>query len=249
MNSELKCLSQCATIFQIFGLQYFSVKSLSFKNLLVYPSWKYTIYFVLVLIILLGLMTIYAVLAAHEHLNEKLALRTVLNYLVQKSIIILLIVITCVSLIQSYTSTPQTKLFYLNCFRIARIAKDNFKDPIDHHPFKKKILRYFFGTELFLRILQVILCFFHKNPDHMVGELLATLPLTFLYTTIFKFFFYVMLVNFHLDTSYKIAFEVFEPSSTNTDSVSIIFTPSKPALKLQLKIQNLRIIWPRLPMG
>lgn len=52
-----------------------------------------------------------------------------------------------------------------------------------------------------------------------------------------------MLVRFHLDATYELAFEVFDQSSSIPDSVSIIFTPSKPALKLQMKMQSLRIIY------
>lgn len=150
MKLVVKYFGHCAALFQVFGQQYFSVSTLTSENQKRFPSLKYTLYFIVLLVILTGQMGIFVSIASSESIEEKLTSKTILNYVVTHSMYDGLILIICVSLIQSFITTPLMKKFYLNCFEIARKSEQDFYNSIDHRRIRRKLFRHYIKIKPFL---------------------------------------------------------------------------------------------------
>lgn len=246
MDSVVKYLSLCATLFQIFGHQYFSVATLTPENQRKLPSIGYSIYFAFVFVTLTGLMVIFASYASSEAVEEKLSSKTVLNYLIQHSMYAGLILIICVSLIQSYIATPLIKKFFLNCIRIARMSQQSFQHSIDHRRIARNIFKNFFYIMIFFlatqNILYIVERIFNESTDNFI-IIFAAVPLLFLNVTAFKFAFHVKMVNFHLETLDDLLREIFDCPKIIVRLLLQVSTvkPSR-TIDYSIKLKNIRKI-------
>lgn len=249
MNSSLKYLSCFAIIFQICGLQYFAINTLSCDNQKKGPSKFYKVYFVLVFVILTGQMAIFASVASAQYIDMPLNAKTVINYIIQHSMYIGLIIIICVSLIQSYTSTTLLKMFYLNYIEIARICVTSFRHRIDHQRIHKEIFKFFlfvmsfyFGAHCIVNTYELSTVGFSSK------NLLSFMPLVFLDITVFKFIFCVKLVNFQIEKICELLTDIFSPPLSIIDNVNIYVKPRnslklKKKFEMSIKIKNLKRIY------
>lgn len=214
-DSAVKCLSDCALIFQLCGHQFFSVASLFDKKQKKRPTIRYTIHFFISVFIQSSQM---GALATLEHSREALSAKNILTIVVRYAMFLGLVSIIYISLIQSYMATASMKQFYWNCIKIARMFEVKCSVPIDHRPIKKSLIRnlilfvlflivsegYVYGVEIYLglKLRPLIKC------------VTAFFPLMFLATITFKFMFFVQLINLQLETYNKALKRVFEPFST-----------------------------------
>lgn len=245
MDPVVTYLSHCASVFQTFGHQFFSVRTLSTHNQNQYPSWGYTAYFIFVFVTLTSQMVTFASFVSSEDKEENLNPKTVLNYVVQHSMYVGLILITCVSLIQSYAVTPLTKKIFLNCIKIAKISQQEFSYTIDHRLIRRKVLSYFISIVLFGLISQILLYFFQTffgDEKAFLRTCFSILPLIFLKTTAFKFVFYVNMVNYQLATVRKLVLKIPSGAMKAPNHVGFYVKavkPSKPSGTTK-HIRNLR---------
>ncbi|CRK88200.1 CLUMA_CG001981, isoform A [Clunio marinus] len=107
MHSAVKYLSQCATIFQLFGHQYFSVKNLSDENLNRQPTIGYKIYFTLLFSLLVILSTIMVALLSADYKVDKITAKVIFSAAVTHSMLACLILIIVMSFVQSFTTTSK----------------------------------------------------------------------------------------------------------------------------------------------
>jgi hypothetical protein len=242
MDPVVKYLSHCSILFQLFGHQFFSVKTLSNENQKKFPSLTYTIYFVFVFIVLTSQMIIFSSFAAEE-IHVELSAKTALTSAVQHSMYIGLILIICVSLTESFSSTPLIKKFFLNCLTVAKMCQDEFNKPIDHRRIRGNVLRHFLFIILFLVVSQNLLYIYEKyfnQPRAFFQTICAILPMTYLNTTGFKYVFYVKLVNFHLETIYEILPEMFNSPKSLENILIIKPQRTYKSTSFCIKIRNLR---------
>lgn len=239
-------LSHCSTLFQLFGNQYFSVRTLTDGNQKNFPTLGYTIYFICAFILLTGDMASYSILASSEETKEMLTAKTLLTLLVQHSMHFGLLIIIFVSLIQSYVSTPLTKKFFLNSIKIASISHYELSHPIDHQRIRREVIRYFFFLILIYILSENILYFYERFFDESKSyakTLVAFLPLIYLNTTSFKFIFHVKLVNFHLENVNELIKESFQSPSKLNEKVKLVKPMKIQTDELSVKLQNLRKIY------
>lgn len=247
MNSAVKCFSHCALPFQVFGLQYFSVKTLSTENESTMPSLAYTIYFFLAFIVLTGQMAIFGYFAMSD-VDETLSAKTVVNYFVQHSMYIGLFIIIWVSLIQAYASTPLTKKFFLNSVQISKMCAKDFDFLVDHEQIRRKVLKLFLLFIVFFFTFQCLMCWYEigfEQSSVFVRTFSSILPLVFLNVAGFKFIFLVKSINFYLEAVADITLKVLKPFMTigeNFDFFMVVKT-KKPSSELSKKIKNLRQIY------
>lgn len=238
-------------LFQLFGQQLFSIKAVTSENQKKYPSLFYTIYFLVVFVVLTGLMLIFASYATAEEISEKLTAKTVLNNIVQHSMYFGLVFIIWVSLIQTYLATPLVKKFFLNCIQIAKMSEQDFGHRIDHRKIRRKVFQFFLSLFLIFFTLQNILYFYessYEDSDSFLRICIAIVPMIFLLTTAFKFIFYVKLINFHLEVVLTLIKEIMNPLGFKfIGNLSVYVRAVKPKQSrdrdLQLKIRNLRKIY------
>lgn len=249
MDPVVKYLNHCGALFEIFGHQYFSLKSLTAKNRHDYPSLSYTIYFLLVFVVLTSQMVIFTTFAASsENLDVKLNSKTVLNIIVQHSMYIGLIIIICVSLIQSFVSTPLTKKLYMNCINISQMCAKDFGHVIDHRRIRRYVLKYFIFIISFFLMTQFGLYSFGKSRGDS-ADLLQTciiiIPMIFLHSTAFKFMFYVKILNIHLEAINSILPGIFDvPKLYNGRGIiPVVNLKLQEISGLSIKIQKLRRVY------
>lgn len=236
-------LGHCSTLFQIFGQQYFSVRTLKKENQKNFPSIGYTIYFVVAFVVVMGEIVIFSTIALSDGVQQTLSQKTVLNVVVQNSMYVGLVVIIFVSLIQSFVSTPSTKKFFLNCVKIARISHYDFGHPIDHRRIRQKVFRHFLLVLLLYFASENFLYFYEKffnQFESFLKTATSFLPLMFLTTTCFKFLFYVKLVNDHLENINTLIKGMFESQSTAPLKIKFVQPIKSQPVDLSIKILNLR---------
>jgi hypothetical protein len=244
-QDPVKYLGHCAGIFQVFGHHYFPIRSLSYTNQHEFPSWSYTAYFGIVFVTLTTLMVMVATFAASDEVGETLSAKTVLNQAVQHSMYIGLILIICVSLIQSFVSTPLTKKFYLNCLKIARMCKNDFHHTVNYLRLRNNAFRYLLLTTLLLLVTQSAVYFFDKIffREKFWPTCIAVSPLLFLNATAFKFIFFVKLVNFHLEIVDDLIQEIFNRPLFERLKLHVTLVQPKTTSVMELKVRNLRRIF------
>lgn len=249
MEPAVKYLSHCAALFQLFGHFFFSVKYLTPETQKKFPSLAYTIYFLVNFVALTGQMVIFTSLASSEDIAVSLAPKSFVNYLVQHSMFIGLTVIICVALVQSFIATPLTKKLFLNFINIARMCKKEFHYDIDYKAIRKQIFGNFFIIVLFFIISQLLIYSIDKSkgePNAFFKACCAIMPLIFMHTTAFKFFFLVKMANYHLEIINQLIIKTFSSSWDAFESLNIDFKPirlNKSSVDLTKRIKNIRRIY------
>lgn len=194
MEAE-KNLSRGFGIFQFCGLLYFPVKSIRKNNLKKYPSIYHTIYFFTLFTLVTSVILVFAFLLATET-NESLSARNALNYFMQNSLWVALIVVICVSMIQSYTATPTLKKIVFNCLEISKQCRLSFNHEIDYRAPKINFYIIFF----LINLTQVISAGSKSLYENQLNEntsetfvkmVLMSVPGSFLGMIILKFTFFV----------------------------------------------------------
>lgn len=243
MDSSLKYLSQCAGIFQLFGHQFFGVKSLSADTQSKKPSLAYKIYFVVLLVALTGQMGAYSFIngSDNDSVREQLNAKTALNAIFQYSTYFGLILTISVTLIQTYVATPLIKKFYINCMRFSRSCVRDFNHVIDYRRLRNNFFRNVALLTLFYFLLEAFFYFYEVScgiPQVWMKTIFDIMPISFLILTVVKFVYLVELINFHLGIIHNLVKEVFKRQT----SLKIYVKPSKleepPNLKAQ--VRNLR---------
>lgn len=245
MQLAEKHLSHCAAFFQIFGHQYFSVNTLSEKTLSQSPSRWYTFYFFFIFVLMTGQMIVFATFAFSDDLQVQLSSKTILTYVVQHSMYIGLIVIICVSLIQSFTTTLLYKKFFLNCMKITKNCFEDFDLRINNHGVRTFVYKFFISIVSFFVASQTLLYYYetHFGESKVLGKnLFGTIPLIFLSSTAIKFIFQVKLVNYHMETILNILPKIMQSRIKIVDSLTFYAKPIKPmkSAELSMKIRNIR---------
>lgn len=207
MSNAVKYLSQIATIFQVLGNQYFSVETLTKDNLRSHPTLGYKISFFIVFVFLTGLTSIFVWLFISENPEAKLEAKNFVTLAIMHSMLIGLILIICVSLVQSFFATRLTKKIFLNAFKIDELCRRDFGYQIDHRAFRNKLFKHYSAIVSFVLISSTILNLYESffiRPNSFLHIIIGTLPILFLLTPAVKFGFNVELVNLHLETVHKL---------------------------------------------
>lgn len=239
MDSATKYLNHFAVIFQIFGLQLFSVKSLSATNLTSLPSLAYTIYFVFILVTFTGQMGIFAYFTSGA--QEPLSTKTVLNNGFQRSLYAGLIVIIFISLIKSYVSTPLIKMFYFNCIKISKMSS-GFYNPIDNRQINRNVFNNFLLTIFISKFLVYLYeIYFDQNQVHL-KTFGSIFHLLFLNVTALKFVFYVKLINLYLEAVAKFLTEISKPCVTVEANMNFNVKTGMPRLPLDTSCKIRKLV-------
>ena len=241
-------LSHCALFFQFFGLQYFSVSSLTSENKKENPSLAYKIYFFIIFFVIVAQTLLFISNASSDDVQMVLNTKTILNYVVQHSMYMFLVIIICVSIISSYLSTTFIKTLYLNCMLISKICNEDFNYTLDYRKSRRNIFKYlliciiiFVASELLLHLFD----WFFDKPRSFTKSCLTFFPMIFLNFIAFKFIFYVNLVNYQLEPLYFLIGDIFKPPLTIAQNFNYYVKPIKlnKSLKLSQKIRSLRKIY------
>lgn len=197
--AKLNCFSK---LFVLFGLQYYSNnKKLKFYSRKI-PEITYTIYFICLLIPLTFLLVQYICSifirepGEDEVVNAKSYFNKASNIVMESGLIASLFS----GLIESYFKINVMKKLLLKFDEISSLCNREFRHQVDYEVFKKKWIRnfiYFVSIYLASYATWAISCLVTKSS--VVPLLINIWPLFLFSLIIFKFVFYVDLVNFQLE--------------------------------------------------
>ena len=251
MNSDKKYLSDSVLILQFFGLFYFSVAKLNPENQKKFPSRKYTIYFAILLIILVGLSIYIFYLLFLASSNEDNSKILVKDKFLRSMIYISLLLVISVCLIQSFVSTPSTKKFFLNCVKITNISICDFGHFNDYRvirrSFIKNVINYFIIFVFLPDIWSQLYNKFNNELLNFKTYLIFFLPILLMRMSILKFLLLVKIVNLQLDMIYNLIEEVFEPPKVHLNNprsyIKTLKCNKSLEVQMRLKFINIRRIY------
>lgn len=237
-------LNGCLTVFEAMGLQYFSLKSLTWKNLKERPSVCRTIYMILVLCVI-TLMTVLFILKDQALMRDSMSSKNVLMFIVQHSMNVAMIIVLFTSLLQSFFSTRSIKKIYFNMKQIAVICLQEFRIELDFERIKKETWIKYSTMLSFLTIIHVVLALnTGQSIDDVLHLAFGIVPLLFLNTVVFKFVFYVGIINNQLEFMIKLLDDIFKYRPIRIiDNINYHLTTVKPAKTPEDPMKKLRAVW------
>lgn len=213
MDSVVKNLGDCVTVFQLLGHFYFSFKNVSPKTRDHRPDLRHTIYLLFLLIFLASQVVLFSIAEISSDYVKSLTAKTLPNLILINAFFFGLLSQVCIGAIQSYLATPLTKTIILNSIRISEMCQVNFQHFIDHKAIRDRLVKlssflavYFVGTASFQYLFSKL---YLNESSTEVKNITTACPILFLTTLVVKFLFHVHLVNTHLEAVCTIAVNTF----------------------------------------
>lgn len=230
-------------IFELIGLQYFSLKTLTRENMMQRPSVIRTIYMLILLVAFTALISFF-IMMDNEIERENITAKNVLMLAIHHSMNVGFILITWTSLIQSFNSTQNVKRFFFNLKDILELYKTEFDVTLNYKRIKKTLWKRFAKMISFFLIVHVGTSVWHLRSYYdLFHMLIAMLPVLFLLMIIYKFMFYVNVVNRHLKFMGSLLEKSFSNQTKPNEVIPVkqLSSPEDPIRKLKAarKVYNL----------
>jgi hypothetical protein len=221
-----KELNNSLFIYEIMGLQYFSLKSLNYKNYKHPPTFfRVVLMFFLIAIILLLMITY--VVKDHKVVEGNLTAKNVLMFAVHHLMNFGLILVTCTSIIQSYTSDLQVKMIYINFKEILQISQQEFGSVWDFKKVKVSARKRMICMSVFIILLHGTVMLMKIGSSEIIFKMLLGLfPVLFFLMISNKFIFYVTLINYQLKLLITLLTQTFQ-SIKIIDNINCHLKPKK----------------------
>lgn len=192
-------LNSCLVIFEMTGLQHFSLKSLTKENAKDKISKARTVGAVTMLLFLSTFMAFF-VYSDNAAAVKTVTAKNVLMFVIQNSMNVGLILVVWTSLIQSYLTTRSVKKIFLNVKDFSQHCYYDFNICINFQQIKKSAWKKMSLITLFFSTVHGTSAYFQaKTLTDTVPMLFAAIPTFFLLVVTFKFVFYVDMVNSQLN--------------------------------------------------
>lgn len=236
-------LNSSLVIFELMGLQYFSLKQLSKENQNDRPTVVRTIYMVVLLVLVSTLMLVF-IWTNNNMAQEHITAKNVLMFMVQNSMNVGLFLVVCTSLIQSFMSTRLVMKIYFNIKDMLHLYLQEFGDVVDFKKVRRASLKRVFTMLTFFFITHGSTTFISmKSYDDVVIMLIGAIPLFFLLMVVFKFIFYVEMVNSQLKFLNEILMKVWTCQSTKfIDNIYFQVTKVKSVKTFEDPLRKLRVL-------
>lgn len=233
-------LNSFFVVFELMGLQNFSLKSLTAENAKTRPAIVRLIYFVILFLLNTFIMTTFFF---HDEIGiqEEVTAKNVLMYAIQHSMNFGLIMVLLTGLVQSFTSTCGTKRIFLNFKEIIKQVQQEFGIVIDFSRIRKaswrrlSVMLIFYGISHVTTFLSQI-----SSASGIVPFILGIFPIVFLLMIVYKYIFYVGMVNHQLQFLRKMLADIFKLQSSKATDISLrmnqinyVMSPDDPMRKLR----------------
>lgn len=204
-----KDLNSCLVVLEWVGLQFFSLKHLNSRNIKDKPTILRTI----IMITLVSALTLFVVfLFSNVTMSkEKVNARNVLMHAILSFLNIGVVAVIDASIIQSYILTCTTKNIFLNMKLISQLGFKEFGRRIEYKKIKKAALKRGLVVVVFFIATHIILTYSAiKTIEDVVGAIIISIPTFICYAIVYKFVFYVDLINNQLKFFEKLVDEISE---------------------------------------
>lgn len=197
-------------IFEVFGLQYFSLRKLSPVNSQTRPGKFRILYLLFTLAIIIG-MTVGYIIHDHTQILEPITLKNLMLIAVQQSMNFGILLVVTVSLVQSFVSTKNIKGIFMNTRDIIQLCAYDFKIAIDFKKIRSEARKTLRNIVIFITTLHGTMMLIHmKSFDELFQMMLGMLPIFFLVMVEYKFVFYVDMVNRQLEFLKQLLEDIFK---------------------------------------
>lgn len=236
-------LNDCLILFELLGQQYFSLKSLTSRNLTNRPSIYRFIYLVVVCLLVSMLMVFY-IYQDHSAMNESLNAKNVLMYAVKNSMYVGVLIVVWISLIQSYVSTSEVKKIFFNVMETVQLCASEFNVIIDPKLIRNGAWRRLSVMIIFFGIVHGGLTLLNVSSPEIVKKLtIGLLPMFFLLTIMNKYIFYIGMMNHQLEFLTILIKSVFksEPQPINiVENINFHLKSVKPMTSVEDPMRKFR---------
>lgn len=208
-------------VFELLGLQCFSLKHLTSENLNQRPTILRTIYMFVLCCCILVLTACYV---SHDRmfLMENRTPKDILVFIISNSMNVGLILVVLTSFIQTYTSTKTIKRMFLNTKEITRICFNEFIVVCDFKKSKEAAWKRILKGVIFLAVLHVAMTLSQiKTSESNIVMAFAIVPTSYLLMIVFKYVFYVGIVNQQLLVLQKFLEKLFDAQVKIVENVNI----------------------------
>lgn len=223
--------------FQVFGLQYFSTKPKTNKNDHKF-SWKYFMYFLLLLVILL--FSCYGRLYMQPKIDtQEDDKKVVVQKFIEAASFVLVFITAGASMVQSYLTTQSNKEMFENFDKIAFLCWNRTFLKVQYKGFAK-----IFTVKMVLILIMLLVPYvlsaisdyhYQHGEERITRTEFTVLPFLLLKFTIIKFLFYADLLNFHLELIIQIL------QRPLADLINVVNIVDKLSLNMNIKpIRNVR---------
>ena len=216
-------------LFEVLGLQCFSLKHLKPENVDKRPNILRTIYMFLLFCSLCAFTVGYV---SHDRALtlQKKEPKYFLVFIIKNSMSVGLILVVFTSFVESYRSTKNIKKIFLNAKEITKACFNKFNVVVDFKKSKKGSWKRVLKGIIFLVILQffVIISNVLFSRDGSFVVLFQLFPSTYLLMIVFKYVFYVGMVNNQLEELKELLVNTFKQQESeiieNGKSITVLST-------------------------
>lgn len=211
-------LEGSTTVFQIMGLQFFSLNAEIFQNRQKDEiSKKHKLLIALTVVMLtMQLYGIYYAINLEKMKQQSENVLTGLN--VQFSVYILMIVVICVAIAHSFASTRKTKKIFSNLDQILKIFVNDIGENIDYRGLSRRFKWTLIKITLcFITSTVIVLGFIYNYNQSSIflWALLAIYPYFFIALVHCHFMFYILLIKENLQCMYKVLEKLYKHQQTS----------------------------------
>lgn len=221
-------LNSCLILFELLGLQYFS---LVHDNLTDRPTSFRTAFLAIILTLTTAIIT--KCITQHISLTDKEVVnaKNVLMYAIQHSMTVGFILVAYTSLIQSYTSTQKVKKFFSNTKDIVRLVHKEFNIKVNFKQIKREACKKILVMIIFFVTAHLTMTFLVVQSLRMtIGMIILMLPIFFILVIVYKFIFYVDIINHQLMSLEKMVGDIFKSQPLKIfDDFHVHMTTVEPA--------------------
>jgi hypothetical protein len=203
-------LSSFGFLFEVLGLQYFSLKQLKDENDAKRPAFVRAIY-LLVLSIFLLCVSCFFVYSDREGFSTNVTAKTFLTYAIDNSMNVGMLFVLISSTVQAFFTTKKIKNLYINNRKIVQMIASDYDLRINFKSIHKTVKRYLAIVGLYFLLSHgLILIASASSMQKFLVYVIGTFPMFFLMMSVFKFVFYVEMVNRQIEILTSLIKSIFQ---------------------------------------
>jgi hypothetical protein len=207
METELKTF---LNIFELLGLQYFSLRELTVDNLKKRPTFLRAIFMLILVTIVCSLM-IFVVNSDNPEVEGKVTAKNVVMFAIKRSFNLGMILVCCSSIVQSFVSTKKIKKVFMNIRQVVKIVQSEFDVCVDFKRFKISALKKLWFLLIFFATIHASVTLVYWNEENLfIRTFLGAIPVVFLLIVVYKILFFIALINYQLELLSEIVKDIFQ---------------------------------------
>lgn len=185
-----KSLNNCTIIFQLMGLQFFSLDGSK--------SLKFNLGVIVVAFCLAAYAYSFVLLIQSENLESE---NVVASYVMMSVTVCVILTAIIASIIISYAMREKSQNIFLSMAQVSKIYTKDLKHKLDYATLGRRFRNFSIASLIaFMFVAGALLATIHdQSLEFLLAIAFSLFPHAFLGTCFVRFIFYVMLIKFHVD--------------------------------------------------